>query len=62
MVWHLHHVCRGVNLHTSGMPAYARSKLSLLMWSLEAHQHLAPQNVSVFAVHPGKGQLASAKT
>ncbi|KAG2452426.1 hypothetical protein HYH02_002669 [Chlamydomonas schloesseri] len=44
---------RGVDLRTSGLPAYAASKLYLLMASRDLNRRLRGTGVDVFAVHPG---------
>ncbi len=46
---------QGSKLGTSGMPAYARSKLFQIMWSFELQRRLrlAGRDVDCFAVHPG---------
>ncbi|PNW80161.1 hypothetical protein CHLRE_08g380550v5 [Chlamydomonas reinhardtii] len=44
---------RGVDLRTSGLPAYAASKLYLLMASRDLNRRLRGTGVDVFPVHPG---------
>jgi NAD(P)-dependent dehydrogenase (short-subunit alcohol dehydrogenase family) len=47
---------RGVKRHSSGMPAYGRAKLELLLFTFELQRRLrlAGAQVEAFAVHPGK--------
>eukprot|EP00882_Tetradesmus_deserticola_P001704 GHRQ01001833.1.p1 GENE.GHRQ01001833.1~~GHRQ01001833.1.p1 ORF type:complete len:338 (+),score=132.53 GHRQ01001833.1:312-1325(+) len=46
---------KGVARHSSGMPAYSRAKLSLLLFTFELQRRLrlARAQVEAFAVHPG---------
>jgi NAD(P)-dependent dehydrogenase (short-subunit alcohol dehydrogenase family) len=46
---------KGTARHSSGMPAYGRAKLSLLLFTLELQRRLrlAGAQVEAFAVHPG---------
>eukprot|EP00198_Chlamydomonas_reinhardtii_P005005 XP_001694341.1 predicted protein [Chlamydomonas reinhardtii] len=43
---------KGVDLRTSGLPAYAASKLYLLMASRDLNRRLRGTGVDVFPVHP----------
>eukprot|EP00882_Tetradesmus_deserticola_P032803 GHRQ01037392.1.p1 GENE.GHRQ01037392.1~~GHRQ01037392.1.p1 ORF type:complete len:126 (-),score=42.75 GHRQ01037392.1:110-487(-) len=47
---------KGVARHSSGMPAYSRAKLSLLLFTFELQRRLrlAGAQVEAFAVHPGE--------
>jgi NAD(P)-dependent dehydrogenase (short-subunit alcohol dehydrogenase family) len=46
---------KGVKCHTSGMPAYGRAKLELLLFTFELQRRLrlAGAQVEAFSVHPG---------